>query len=799
MSMCATLKHLQAVLILMSFSFFFATEGFPEAIHGALYKGPSLNAHIEPLKLLGDPGAAFGSRLIDLGPLSTSAARTQSASDPGGPMKIGFMRDVPLVDDPIETQSRLYWTALPSGGWVGQLAIRSPGARDLRMGIKASLIPAGAEVRFFGYDASEIQKVSGKVISDTIAINLGAGDSEEVARIYWSPVIPGETIGMEIFIPDGTPIDSVVISTPIISHLFVDPSSELSVMRPRAAAACNLDVMCYPGWSTTTSNAVGQMVYSKPEGTFVCTGTLLNDIDVTFTPYFLTANHCISNQSAASSLQTWWFYHASSCNSGVPYYGRQTIYPGATLLYNSATTDTSFLRLNYPPPGGVYYAGWTTATPMVGQAATGLHNPQGDLQKISFGSFNKFQICVASGASNFTCSVADAATGTFLEIDYTQGMTEGGSSGSGVFNNDGQVYGQLYGGTISCSNPTGTTSYGRFDVAYNQGNLGQWLKKTTKPQTMTVSVTGGGRVTSQPQGIDCPTSCSAQFVAGAQVVLTPLPKDGYRFTGWSGDCSGGGACSVTMDAQKTISANFVANKSLTAIKIGNGTLTSTPSGILCGAVCQSTFTSGATVTLSAAPDMGWGFFGWNGGCTGTGACSVVLDQDKTVTGEFRLLPQYLLRIAYTSMGSITSASSEVKCGGGNRACEVLVSQTVLTATPLQGYAFKGWSGCPQPVGNTCQLSLVRPLSLRATFVALPKYTLFLSKNQFGSVFSNPSGLTCSPRTFSCRARFSVGTSVTLTALPLVGRQFGGWSGACSGTGPCTFVFNGPSYVNANFQ
>ncbi|NBY21822.1 MAG: hypothetical protein EBQ73_02915, partial [Gammaproteobacteria bacterium] len=794
MNIRAILKHLQAVLILMSFSFILPTEGFPLAIHGAPYKGPSLKAHTEPVKLLGDPGAALGSRRIDLEPLSATAARAQSVGDPGGPIKIGFMRDVPVVDDPIETQRRLYWMALPSGEWVGQLAIRSPGARALRMGIKASLIPAGADVRFFGYDASEIQEVSGKAISETIAVNLEAGDAEEVAGIYWSPVILGETIGIEIVLPNGTPLDSVVISTPIISHLFVEPSSDLAASLPRAAAACNLDVMCYPNWSTTTSNAVGQMVYTKPEGTFVCTGTLLNDIDVTFTPYFLTANHCISNQSTASSLQTWWFYHASSCNSGVPYYGRQTIYPGATLLYNSATTDTSFLRLNYPPPGGVYYAGWTASTPLFGQAATGLHNPQGDLQKISFGSFNKFQICVAAGVSNFTCSVADASTGTFLEIDYTQGMTEGGSSGSAVFNKDGQVYGQLYGGTISCSNPSGTTSYGRFDLAFNQGNLGQWLMKSTKPQMMTVTVTGGGRVTSQPQGIDCPSSCSAQFIAGTQVVLTSLPKEGYSFSGWSGDCSGGGSCSLTLDSQKTIGAVFVANKILTANKIGNGTLSSTPSGILCGTACQSAFTLGTTVNLTAAPDAGWSFLGWSGACSGAGGCSVVLDQDKTVTGQFALLPRYLLRVAYPSNGSITSSSTEIKCGGGNRACEALVAQTLLTATPQGGYAFKAWSGCPKPVGNTCQLSLVRPLSLRATFVALPKYSLFLSKNKFGSVLSNPPGLNCSPQTYSCRARFNVGTSVTLTALPLVGRQFVGWSGACSGSGPCTFVFNGPSYV-----
>ncbi len=75
---------------------------------------------------------------------------------------------------------------------------------------------------------------------------------------------------------------------------------------------------------------------------------------------------------------------------------------------------------------------------------------------------------------------------------------------------------------------------------------------------------------------------------------------------------------------------------LTLVKTGNGkgTVTSTPSGIDCGAICIASFASGTSVTLTAAPDIGSIFQGWSGECTGTTTCVVTVDADKTVTATF---------------------------------------------------------------------------------------------------------------------------------------------------------------------
>ena len=73
---------------------------------------------------------------------------------------------------------------------------------------------------------------------------------------------------------------------------------------------------------------------------------------------------------------------------------------------------------------------------------------------------------------------------------------------------------------------------------------------------LTVSTSGSGTVASRPVGIDCGPSCSAEFPYGASVGLSATPSAGWGFAGWSGACSGLGACTVTLDALRAVSAEF---------------------------------------------------------------------------------------------------------------------------------------------------------------------------------------------------------------------------------------------------
>ncbi|MDX6481554.1 MAG: hypothetical protein QOG85_2064 [Gaiellaceae bacterium] len=160
--------------------------------------------------------------------------------------------------------------------------------------------------------------------------------------------------------------------------------------------------------------------------------------------------------------------------------------------------------------------------------------------------------------------------------------------------------------------------------------------------SLSVSKTGSGsgNVSSSPAGIDCGSTCSSWFASGSSVTLTATPASGSRFAGWTGDCSGTGACIVSMDAAKSVSATFTTIYTLSVSKSGNGTgsVTSSPAGISCGATCSSSYDTGTLVTLTATPAATSSFTGWSGACSGTGTCDVTMDAAKSVTANFTDLP-----------------------------------------------------------------------------------------------------------------------------------------------------------------
>jgi phospholipase C len=157
---------------------------------------------------------------------------------------------------------------------------------------------------------------------------------------------------------------------------------------------------------------------------------------------------------------------------------------------------------------------------------------------------------------------------------------------------------------------------------------------------LTVAATGTGTVTSNPSGINCPTTCSTSFPSNTQVMLTETATGGDSFVGWSGaGCSGTGAtCTITVTGSTTVNATFGAQFAITVSTagMGSGTVTSSPAGISCtsGSTtgCSSMFPPSTQVTLSET--TGNIFVGWSGACSGTGTCS--LSSLGSVTATFGL-------------------------------------------------------------------------------------------------------------------------------------------------------------------
>src|SRR5262249_59840154 len=133
----------------------------------------------------------------------------------------------------------------------------------------------------------------------------------------------------------------------------------------------------------------------------------------------------------------------------------------------------------------------------------------------------------------------------------------------------------------------------------------------------------------------------------------------------SGDCSGSGACVVTMDQARSVTATFApVQHTLDVSVVGGGSVTSNPAGIDCGADCTEDYDHGTVVTLTASPDAGQQFDGWPRHCSGSGTCVVTMDQARSVTATFEALPPTTTTLATggTGSGAVTTHPARVDCG-----------------------------------------------------------------------------------------------------------------------------------------
>ncbi|MEO7091599.1 MAG: hypothetical protein ABI175_00020, partial [Polyangiales bacterium] len=296
-------------------------------------------------------------------------------------------------------------------------------------------------------------------------------------------------------------------------------------------------------------------------------------------------------------------------------------------------------------------------------------------------------------------------------------------------------------------------------------------------------------------GITCGADCTETFNYGTMVMLAATPALGTTFTGWSGSCAGSGACIVTMDMARSVTATFTLNTyALVVTKLGTGAGSVTGTGITCGADCSETFNHGTIVALTATATAGSTFTGWGGACSGTTSCSVTMDMARNVTATFTL-DTFALGVTINGAGTVTGPG--ITC---NPDCsETYGSGTMLTlqASAAMGSTFTGWGGACS--GTTpCMVTMSGARNVTATFT-LDTFTLTVGKIGTGTGTVTGTGIQCG---VDCTETVASGTSIVLTATPSFANAtlstFVGWSGACSGTGTCTVTLNGDTNVTANF-
>jgi hypothetical protein len=317
------------------------------------------------------------------------------------------------------------------------------------------------------------------------------------------------------------------------------------------------------------------------------------------------------------------------------------------------------------------------------------------------------------------------------------------------------------------------------------------------PSTATVSTTN------PTSGQVIPVTIQAPVGQNRTIAVAALNAAGERI--YSGRISG---VNLTAGSPTDLEITLARTFSLTIQKEGSGTVTSSPAGINCGSSCSVRFDADTAVTLTPAPAPGFVFSGWSGACSGTDACVVDMNGNKTVGVTFDPTPPGMSTLTVTSNGTGTGTVSSAPAGINNcsAACSANFpsgTSVTLTAAATGGSTFGGWTGggC-SGTELTCVVAMTGPQTVTATFNAPPlpsMATLTVNKAGAGAgtVSSEPPGIDNCAAT--CSFSFPVGTNVTLTANPTGGSTFAGWTG-CSGAGPtCSVVMDISRTVTATFN
>ncbi len=237
------------------------------------------------------------------------------------------------------------------------------------------------------------------------------------------------------------------------------------------------------------------------------------------------------------------------------------------------------------------------------------------------------------------------------------------------------------------------------------------------PNSLKVTTQGKGTVTSSPYGINCAVDCEEPYRPNTSVTLTANPNADYTFAGWGGACSGTGNCNVTMNKDQEVTAIFkIKAFPLTVNKSGTGTGSVTGNGINCGSDCSEIYEINTSVTLEATPDADSIFDGWSGACSGTGNCTVSMNQSQNVIATFQPKP-VLLTISPTGGGKgiITSDPSGINCG---RDCAHEYDNSpviTLTANADADSIFEGWGGACSGDAATCVVKMSSDKTVSAQF------------------------------------------------------------------------------------
>ncbi len=357
----------------------------------------------------------------------------------------------------ISPQTDGEWKDLDAKTRQWRLRITSVGAQSVNLGFTAYYMPPGGQLWIYAADGSYALEPY------TDFNNADHGQ-------LWTAVVLSDDIIVEVTIPRAVERDLILQ----LASINVGYRGFGELAGGDKSGSCEIDVICPVGdpWRTE----IPAVAAISTGGMLFCTGFMVNNTVQDQTPYFMTANHCGIGASNAPSLVVYWNFYSPTCgeHGGGSLSTHQS---GATFRAGWEDSDFTLVQLSQAPDPtwGTTYAAWD-ARDQLPASVVAIHHPNCDEKSISF-SNNPVYESTYNGSST-------PGDGTHLRVTWetnpNRGVTEPGSSGSPLFDQNHRIIGQLHGGHSACGASDMRDWYGRFFRSWNGGGspttrLRDWL------------------------------------------------------------------------------------------------------------------------------------------------------------------------------------------------------------------------------------------------------------------------------------------------------------------------------------
>jgi hypothetical protein len=426
-------------------------------------------------------------------PLEVEASKLQNLNSAKKPLKFALERPLQLSPD-------------THGNWIEQDGIRiwrihllSPGALSMGLVFNQFQLEPGVDLMIYDPDRKHVRGAFTSFNNKTSGV-LPVGH------------IPGSELILELQVPnDMTDFGSLNLES--LSHAFLPAALPGAKKDGRFGRSqdCEIDINCSEGndWQLSKKSVV--RIYTSTQ---YCTGVLVNNTSYDGTPYVLTSEHCINKPFYADRSVFVFDYESDGCYGGDGSVAKSIA--GCDTMAVGDSVDFSLVRLSSVPPDSfeAYYTGWDLDDAQ-NSSNTCIHHPEGDVKKISF-DFDPVTTPAAAG---------DIAPGDLRDYFYFSywwvqqwdiGTTEGGSSGSPLFNSGKRLIGILTGGYAKCGDSIGYDAekdriiynlalnkddyYTKFNVAWDfYGEAGPALKPWLDPGNTGAITIGGYLPSSVPE------------------------------------------------------------------------------------------------------------------------------------------------------------------------------------------------------------------------------------------------------------------------------------------------------------